>query len=79
LYVIADDYCKKEGIDFSIMLPLIRETVSRLDALTPRQSQTGPAIRNDTETIKRHLALLDTYPDVKKIYEAITESIYRYT
>src|SRR6188474_2213548 len=30
LYSLAEDYCKKEGIDFSELLPLIEETASRM-------------------------------------------------
>ena len=30
LYTLADDFCTREGIDFSLLLPLIRETAERI-------------------------------------------------
>lgn len=75
LYALAESYCKKEGINFKELIPLIEETVSRLKNISPSASQTGPAIRHDEETIKRHLALLATHPEIKKIYEFLSASI----
>jgi len=76
LYALAESYCNSEGIDFTLLLPLIKETAERLDYISPSQSQTGPALRNDRETIQKHLQLLKKYPHLKKIYETFTESIY---
>jgi predicted short-subunit dehydrogenase-like oxidoreductase (DUF2520 family) len=75
LYALAEDFCKKEGIKFKELLPLILETANRLKEISPRESQTGPAIRNDDETIKKHLEILDSNPQLKRIYEVMTESI----
>jgi len=76
LYALAESYCNNEGIDFNLLLPLIKETAERLNYISPSQSQTGPALRNDKETIKAHLELLKKYPHLKKIYETFTDSIY---
>jgi predicted short-subunit dehydrogenase-like oxidoreductase (DUF2520 family) len=78
LYALAEAYCKKEGLDFYLLLPLIAETASRLNDIPPSQSQTGPAIRNDRVTIKRHLELLRDYPELRQFYELFTESIYQH-
>jgi len=75
LYALAENYCKKEGIDFKELYPLIEETATRLKDISPQQSQTGPAARNDQETIQKHLALLNSSPQLKKVYEFMTESI----
>ena len=53
LYKLAEDYCKKEGLGFKQLLPLIEETALRIREVSPKLAQTGPAIRNDTETIPR--------------------------
>jgi predicted short-subunit dehydrogenase-like oxidoreductase (DUF2520 family) len=76
LYALAESYCNHEGIDFNLLLPLIKETAERLEYVSPSQSQTGPALRNDRDTIEKHLSLLKKYPHLKKIYETFTESIY---
>jgi predicted short-subunit dehydrogenase-like oxidoreductase (DUF2520 family) len=76
LYALAEMYCKKEGLDFSLLLPLIKETAERLDKIPPSHSQTGPAVRNDRVTIEKHLELLKNYPQLRKVYELLTENIY---
>jgi predicted short-subunit dehydrogenase-like oxidoreductase (DUF2520 family) len=76
LYALAESYCNNEGIDFNLLIPLIKETAERMDHISPSQSQTGPALRNDKDTIEKHLALLKKYPHLKKIYETFTDSIY---
>lgn len=75
LYILAEEYCKKEGLDFQQLLPLIEETAARIKTVSPKKAQTGPASRNDTETIQKHLELLKDNPQLKKIYELMTESI----
>jgi predicted short-subunit dehydrogenase-like oxidoreductase (DUF2520 family) len=75
LYVLAEDYCKKEGLDFKELLPLIEETASRIKSISPMQAQTGPAIRHDKETLEKHLELLKHHPHLKNIYLLLTESI----
>ncbi len=75
LYALAESYCKKEGIDFKELFPLIEETASRVKDTSPAKSQTGPAARNDEETIQKHLELLNSHPEMKKIYELLTSSI----
>jgi len=77
LYSLAEDYCKKEGIDFKEMTPLIEETALRIKEIPPSESQTGPAARNDQETIQKHLALLESHPQMRKVYQFLTASIQR--
>ena len=77
LYALAEDFCKNEGLDFKQLLPLIAETATRLMNTSPSETQTGPAIRNDEPTLQQHLAFLEKYPQIKKIYEVMTDSIRR--
>jgi predicted short-subunit dehydrogenase-like oxidoreductase (DUF2520 family) len=75
LYALAEEYCRKEGIDFKQLYPLIRETAERLSEISPRKAQTGPAVRHDNETIQKHLAMLKDHPRLEKIYQLFSESI----
>lgn len=75
LYKLAEEYCRKEGLNFKQLLPLIEETTDRLKTMSPSAAQTGPAVRHDRETIQKHLALLDKHPQLKNIYLLLTESI----
>lgn len=75
LFALADDFYKKEQLDFQLLLPLINETVLRLANYAPKDVQTGPAVRGDFETIEKHLALLNDYPQLQQFYETFSSSI----
>jgi hypothetical protein len=47
----------------------------RIREISPSASQTGPAIRHDKETIKKQLELLEDHPQLKAVYQLLTESI----
>jgi predicted short-subunit dehydrogenase-like oxidoreductase (DUF2520 family) len=68
----------KADIPFGIFVPLLRETISKAIELGPEKSQTGPAVRNDLNTIEKHLELLSSAPEFQEIYKEITESIISY-
>jgi predicted short-subunit dehydrogenase-like oxidoreductase (DUF2520 family) len=75
LYTLAADFCRKEGIDFGLLLPIIRETAARLESHPPKETQTGPAIRGDRATVEKHLDLLANYHDLKELYQLFTIQI----
>ncbi|MBK8143150.1 MAG: DUF2520 domain-containing protein [Chitinophagaceae bacterium] len=75
LYALAETFCRKEGLDFKQLLPLIEETALRIKDVSPHEAQTGPAARHDKETIQKHLELLKDHPQLKNIYLLLTESI----
>jgi predicted short-subunit dehydrogenase-like oxidoreductase (DUF2520 family) len=75
LFSLAESFCKKENISFTVLQPLIEETVMRLRNSSPRDAQTGPAIRQDQETITKHRKILDEYPTILSFYDKFTEDI----
>ena len=75
LYALMEAYCVSEKIDFNLLKPLIRETTARMETMAPSNAQTGPAVRHDQETIRKHMMLLERYPELKKIYTLLTDSI----
>ena len=75
LYTMAADYCKKEQLEFDLLKPLIFETANRLKNVHPNDVQTGPAIRNDSDTIEQHEKLLENYPELKALYVYFTKQI----
>lgn len=77
LYALAADLLAEHGLAFDHLLPLIDETVAKVHDLPPREAQTGPAVRFDTNVIDRHLALLDGHPDLQALYRQLSESIHR--
>lgn len=77
LYAIGNDICRENQLDFDLLKPLIAETANKIRLLSPEQAQTGPAVRNDTETIDAHLSFLKD-EERKKLYETLTQSIIQH-
>jgi len=74
LYRMAHEITEQNGAEFDILKPLIKETANKIESLSPYLAQTGPALRNDKKTIKRHLKQLES-DQHKAVYELITKSI----
>jgi predicted short-subunit dehydrogenase-like oxidoreductase (DUF2520 family) len=66
------------GYDFEILEPLIMETISKAIALGPENSQTGPAVRNDINTMEKQFDLLSFSPELQGVYKVLTGSIISY-
>jgi predicted short-subunit dehydrogenase-like oxidoreductase (DUF2520 family) len=75
LYAIAEDFCNKENLDFKLLFPLIKETTERIQRFSPKDVQTGPAVRNDVFTLDKHLRILSIHPKLKYLYLKLTDSI----
>jgi hypothetical protein len=75
LYALAEEFCIKENIRFELLQPLMRESIKRLESNSPKQMQTGPAIRSDQFTIDKHLEMLDHYPSLQNLYQFISKNI----
>jgi len=73
MFFLANKICDEQNIPFEILNSLIQETTKKLKTLSPAESQTGPAHRNDKKTIQNHLSLLDSREQA--IYKLITDSI----
>ena len=74
LYHIGHEICEQNKVPFEILLPLILETANKITTLSTLEAQTGPAKRNDTKTIEKHIAMLNK--NQQEIYTLLTKSIY---
>jgi len=76
LYTVADEFLSRElsSRHFDLLKPLMQQTLRKLDRLRPADAQTGPARRNDTGTMKRHLELLKT-KEQKALYTMMSRLI----
>lgn len=72
--IVADEILKSNKIDTKILNPLTLETSNKLKYLSSKDAQTGPALRNDLKTIKKHLNLLKG-TDYEKVYKTISTEI----
>jgi len=75
MYLQSAEFCKQEGINFSLLQPLIEETANRLRQFHPSEVFTGPAVRGDMATVNKHLSLLEAYPEQYSMYKGLTEKI----
>ena len=55
MFAISQLLTQEYDLDFSLLAPLIRETVEKALKGNPIDSQTGPAIRGDSETLKKQI------------------------
>lgn len=77
LFRIGEEILKEHNMPFELLIPLIKETVNKLDSLSPEAAQTGPAIRGDQTTIQRHLDFLESYPEYREIYKMLSKGIQK--
>jgi len=77
LYYIAQQILDKQKIGFDILKPLIKETADKVQNYLPAQVQTGPAIRNDENTMEEHLDLLSNEPALMQIYTLLSQGIIK--
>lgn len=75
MYAISKEIMDNSGLDFSLLHPLIRETAEKISVLSPKEAQTGPALRNDQEVIKHQLDQLKSEQHLQEIYKMITSYI----
>lgn len=74
LYTIGEDICTNNKVSFDLLKPLIQETATKIMDLSPTDSQTGPAKRNDKQVIASHLSMLEN-KNQQDIYTILTQSI----
>ena len=77
LYILAERWCKQNGLDFQQLLPLIKETAQRLETGSPNNFQTGPAARKDRSTIAQHRKMLENDAQLLGFYNYFTEEILK--
>lgn len=77
LYAEAASLLEQRNLDFSLLLPLIRETAAKVTDMSPVDAQTGPARRSDAGTMQRHLELLAHKPELAELYVLISRLIAR--
>jgi predicted short-subunit dehydrogenase-like oxidoreductase (DUF2520 family) len=59
------------------MLPILRQTLANYERLGAPRSFSGPIIRGDIETIKKHLDVLSEIPEARRAYVALARVALR--
>ncbi len=75
IYHMAEEILKDANVSFDIIQSLILETAKKIKHKSPKEAQTGPAVRGDLKIIEKHLELLKNNPEKKEIYKMISRLI----
>jgi len=75
LFFQARQIMNSVNADWSLLAPLIEETINKSLALGPENAQTGPAARADLEVLDEHIQMLEEFPDLKETYQLISQQI----
>jgi predicted short-subunit dehydrogenase-like oxidoreductase (DUF2520 family) len=60
------------------MLPIVRQTIANYEALGPAGAFSGPIVRGDAETVRKHLQVLRKVPQARQVYLALARAALRY-
>jgi predicted short-subunit dehydrogenase-like oxidoreductase (DUF2520 family) len=77
LYASAAKILEEQDLPWDVLLPLIEETAAKVRELHPKEAQTGPAVRYDTDVMNKHLELLKDDPDQQEIYRILSRNIHQ--
>ena len=71
----AEEISVNADVNISVFEPLVRETVEKAFLIGPSGAQTGPALRNDTNTLDKQRELLSDNKMLAEVYDVVTRSI----
>ena len=74
-YSVASDILGEHGIPFDVMLPLINETTEKIQKISPKEAQTGPAVRGDKNVMGKQLELMSDRADLQELYKMLSKGI----
>ncbi len=75
MYLIAQDILKQNNLPPQAIDSLIAETSRKVIGNDARKMQTGPARRNDIQTLNKHIKILQSNPQYANIYKLLADSI----
>jgi predicted short-subunit dehydrogenase-like oxidoreductase (DUF2520 family) len=75
ILALTQEFCIESNIPFELLHPITQQTIALNETNNFKELQTGPAIRNDIETILSHESILKQHSELLKIYKILTESI----
>jgi len=75
MYTISNEVIKNSGLPQEVLYPLILETARKATTGDPLKMQTGPARRNDTITIEKHIESLASLPEYAELYRLLANMI----
>jgi len=77
LITLAKNELDNKGIDYGILKHLLSNALNNSFIFEPYKIQTGPAIRNDLNTMQKHLDLIENQ-NLRALYELFSKSIFEF-
>jgi predicted short-subunit dehydrogenase-like oxidoreductase (DUF2520 family) len=77
LYAISEMLLADHQMNFDMIRPLIIETADKIRTHSPAKVQTGPAVRNDEQTMQVHTQMLNNVPELQLIYQLLSQGIIK--
>lgn len=78
LLVTAEQVAAQAGISLKSarrrMRPILEQTLRNYSQLGPEKAFTGPLVRGDVETIRKHMSALRSVPEALAVYKALAKS-----
>jgi predicted short-subunit dehydrogenase-like oxidoreductase (DUF2520 family) len=74
MYGIAHNIFKENNLDWSLILPLLENTLEKVKHNNPHLCQTGPAKRGDITIMEKHCNALEN-KELKTVYQLISRII----
>jgi predicted short-subunit dehydrogenase-like oxidoreductase (DUF2520 family) len=82
LLVTAENVARDAGISAldarRMILPIVQQTLANYATLGPAAAFSGPIVRGDLETVRKHLQALKKIPEAKDVYIALAKSAAAY-
>ncbi len=75
MYALAEEIIGEQNIPFEVLKPLILETAHKVMEMTPRDAQTGPAVRYDEKVMQAHMERINS-PSTRELYTLLSKSIH---
>jgi predicted short-subunit dehydrogenase-like oxidoreductase (DUF2520 family) len=82
LLVSAEQLARAAGLSATDarrkMLPILKQTIDNYARLGPAGAFTGPLVRGDAETVRKHLKILKRIPEERDVYLALARTAVRH-
>jgi predicted short-subunit dehydrogenase-like oxidoreductase (DUF2520 family) len=78
MYGVAYQIFKENNLDWSLIFPLLENTLEKAKYNNPRLVQTGPAVRNDSSIMEKHCEALKD-ENLKSLYGIVSKIILKNT
>jgi predicted short-subunit dehydrogenase-like oxidoreductase (DUF2520 family) len=75
LFSICEQLCSQQQVPFELLYPIIAQMAERIHTQSPAMLQTGPARRNDVNTMQKQMDMLAANPLWQQVYKVLSASI----